>query len=196
MTRPSRSAAVSAVRTLLEYIGETPDRPGLAATPERVIRAWEKDWGSGYAVDESSTPITEFEDGAQGYSQMITQKGLPIWSHCEHHLAPFFGIATVAYIPRTQAGFPSRILGLSKVSRIIQVYARRLQVQERLTTQIADALNRKLNPEGVGVQLQCRHSCMESRGIHQAGIVTTTTALRGSFLEDPTVRDEFLRICA
>ena len=196
-TSASRAEAVEAICTLLLYLGEDPEREGLRDTPERVIRAWEKDWGSGYAAAGALPCLTAFEDGAQGYSQMITQRGIPVWSHCEHHLAPFFGTATVAYIPEySVAGGSIRILGLSKVSRIIQVYSRRLQVQERLTTQIAEALNKALKPRGVGVMLQCRHMCMESRGIAQAGIVTTTTALRGNFLEDGSVRDEFLRACA
>lgn len=190
----AREEAVEAIRTLLLYLGENPDREGLRDTPERVIRAWEKDWGSGYSTGSGLACMTAFSDGAQGYSQMITQRGIPVWSHCEHHLAPFFGTAMVAYIPAPSTlKEPARIVGLSKISRIIQIYSRRLQVQERLTTQIADTLNKILCPEGVGVLLQCRHSCMESRGIHQAGILTTTTALRGSFLEDPAVRAEFLK---
>lgn len=184
-----REGAVKGIQDLLRYLGEDPEREGLRDTPERVLRAWERDWGAGYK-SSASDPVTTFADGGSRYTQMITQRGIPVWSHCEHHLAPFFGTASVAYIPNAS---DQRIVGLSKVSRVIQRFSARLQVQERLTTQIADALQNLLLPEGLGVLLQCRHTCMESRGILQSGIVTTTTALRGSFLEDPSVREEFLR---
>lgn len=170
---------------LLEYIGEDPRRGGLLKTPERFIRAWDH-WASGYQQDPTALMKT-FDDGAEECDEMVLLRGIPVWSHCEHHLAPFFGEAHIAYVPN------QRIIGLSKLSRIVDVFARRLQVQERLTNQIANALFDGLLPKGCGVMLECRHTCMESRGIQQSGIVTTTTALRGVFREDAAARDEFLR---
>lgn len=169
---------------LLEYIGEDPNRGGLRKTPERFVKAWQH-WTRGYGMDAKEFMRT-FEDGAEGCDEMIVLRGIPLWSHCEHHLAPFFGVAHVGYVP------DKRILGLSKISRVIDVFAHRLQVQERLTNQVADALQDGLRPRGVGVLLECRHTCMESRGIEQAGIVTSTCALRGVFRSDGSARAEFL----
>jgi GTP cyclohydrolase I len=169
---------------LLEFIGEDPKREGLLKTPERFARAW-RHWTSGYEQDPS-TVLRSFADGAERYDEMILLRNVPIWSHCEHHLAPFFGVAHIGYVP------DKRIIGLSKISRIVDVFAHRLQVQERLTNQIADALQDGLVPKGVGVLIECRHTCMESRGIHQAGITTSTCALRGVFRTETATRNEFL----
>lgn len=172
------------VRELLVMVGEDPERGGLQETPARVVKAW-KHWTKGY--NESPADILKvFEDGAENVDQMVVVKDIPIYSHCEHHLAPIFGTATIAYIPN------GKIVGLSKLSRLADCFARRLQVQERLTNQIADSLQEHLNPIGVGVYIKARHMCMESRGICQQGHHTITTALRGAIKTDPASRAEFL----
>lgn len=163
-----------------------PLREGLKDTPERMAKAWAF-WTGGYNVDIEKL-LKTFEDGAERYDEMVMVKDIPIYSKCEHHLADIFGTATIAYIPN------GRVVGLSKLSRVADAFARRLQVQERLTTQIADALDQHLNPFGVGVIVKARHMCMESRGICQQGHHTITSALRGNIKTDPTVRAEFLRL--
>lgn len=165
----------------------TPDhkRGGLAETPRRVSEAW-KFWTSGYYADPAAV-LKVFDDGAEDYDALVFQGNIPCYSMCEHHLAPFFGVAHIGYIPN------KRIVGLSKLARVTDIFARRLQVQERLTTQIANALYDNLDPLAVGVVLRCRHLCMESRGIQRAGTVTYTSALRGQFKEEPEARAEFLR---
>jgi GTP cyclohydrolase I len=170
---------------LTEVIG-TPMREGLQETPTRVVKAW-KHWTSGYHVDISAL-LKVFEDGADGYDQMVIVKDIPIYSKCEHHLADIFGTCTIAYIPK------GKIVGLSKLSRLADAFSRRLQVQERLTCQIADALNDNLSPQGVGVIIKARHMCMESRGICQQGHHTITSALRGCILDDPLARQEFMSL--
>lgn len=171
---------------LAEVIEQDPRREGLLETPARVVKAW-KHWCSGYNVDIAKL-LKTFEDGAENYDEMVLVKDIPIYSKCEHHLADIFGTATIAYIPN------GRVVGLSKLSRVADAFARRLQVQERLTTQIADALNEHLQPTAVGVIVKARHMCMESRGICQQGHHTVTSALRGVFKTDPTARAEFLRL--
>lgn len=173
-----------AIRTILGFVGET-EREGLKETPHRVAKAW-KHWCSGYEVDIAAL-LKVFEDGADNYDQMVIVKDIPIYSKCEHHLADIFGTATIAYIPN------GKIVGLSKLSRLADAFARRLQVQERLTSQIADALVEHLQPLGVGVVIKARHMCMESRGICQQGHHTVTTALRGVIKEQPATRAEFMQ---
>jgi GTP cyclohydrolase I len=163
-----------------------PIRPGTEETPARFIKAFlEKT--SGYAVDIPAL-LKVFEDGAENYDQMVLVKDIPIYSMCEHHLETIFGTATIAYIPN------GKIVGLSKLSRVADAYARRLQVQERLTAQIADALNDNLEPKGVGVIIKARHMCMESRGVCQQGHHTVTSALRGVFKEEGVTRNEFMML--
>lgn len=169
---------------LIGMIGDDPMREGLMDTPERVAKAWSS-WCSGYDVDISKL-FKVFEDGGERYDQMVLVKDIPIYSKCEHHLADIFGTATIAYIPN------GKVVGLSKLSRVADAFARRLQVQERLTDQIADAINTHLSPLGVGVMVRARHMCMESRGIHQQGHHTITTALRGAIRDEPQTRSEFL----
>lgn len=171
---------------LLQYIGEDPNRGGLLETPKRVARAW-KDWCSGYGMDPSSV-LKVFEDGGEKYNQMITRKDIPVYSHCEHHLAPIVGRCTVSYIPK------GKIVGLSKIDRLVNIFTRRLQVQERLTQQIADAMDEHLGPIGVGVWISARHMCVESRGVRHASSDTITTALKGALLHDPAARQEFLAL--
>lgn len=177
------TSAEDFVTRLLQYVGEDPQREGLKETPQRVLKAW-KDWTSGYGMDPK-TILKCFEDGSENYDEMVVVKDLPFYSHCEHHLAPFFGTATIAYIPN------KRIVGLSKLGRLLELFARRLQVQERLTVQIATALQQVLEPRGVAVMIKARHLCMESRGLNRQGHHTVTSALRGVFLEDK-VRAEFM----
>ena len=175
------------VRALLGQLGEDADRAGLLETPDRVARAWEH-WSSGYAQDPARL-LKVFADGAEAVDEMVLVRGIPVYSHCEHHMAPFFGEATIAYIPN------GSLVGLSKLSRLVDCFARRLQVQERLTVQIADALQEHLNPLGVGVLVRCRHLCMESRGIARQGEETVTSALRGALRDKPEARAEFLMLC-
>lgn len=172
------------VTRLLQYVGDDPTREGLRETPKRVLKAW-KFWTSGYTQDPKDV-LKVFADGGESYDQMLTVRDIPIYSHCEHHLAPFFGTATISYIPN------GKIVGLSKLARLAEVYARRLQVQERLTEQIAEALWSTLNPKGVGVSVRCRHMCMESRGVQKIGTYTSTTSLRGLIKDDDKARAEFL----
>lgn len=161
-------------------------REGLQDTPNRVGKAW-MEWTAGYHVDIAAL-LKVFEDGAENYDQMVIVKDIPIYSKCEHHLADIFGTATIAYIPN------GKIVGLSKLSRLADAFARRLQVQERLTAQIADAIDTHLQPFGVGVVIKARHMCMESRGICQQGHHTITSALHGLLRNDPDARAEFLRL--
>lgn len=172
---------------LLQLVGENADREGLLETPARVVKAW-RHWCSGYGKDPAKL-LKVFEDGGETYDQMVLVKDIPIYSHCEHHLAAIIGTASIAYIPN------GKIVGLSKLSRLADMFARRLQVQERLTDQIADALFKNLEPKGVGVLIKARHLCMESRGICQQGHHTVTTALRGVIKDEPETRAEFLRLC-
>ena len=174
------------VKEMLRRIGEDPEREGLRETPARVVRAW-KEWFKGYTMQPEDV-VKVFADGAEGCDQLVIEKKIPIFSHCEHHIAPIFGVAHVGYIPR------DKIIGLSKINRLVDMYARRLQVQERLTNQIADALDNLMKPKGVGVILECRHFCVESRGIRHAGCSTVTSALRGCVLKEQECRAEFMRL--
>ena len=173
-------------RRLLRSLGDDPDRPGLRDTPRRLERAWQH-WMSGYKQDPAEL-LTLFEDGAEEYNELIVVRGIPVYSHCEHHLAPFFGTATIGYVP------DQRIVGLSKLTRVVDVFAKRLQVQERLTRQIADAMMNHLQPIAVGVIIRCRHLCMESRGIRAIGEETTTSAMLGGLLTNSALRNEFLAL--
>lgn len=161
-------------------------REGLQETPARVAKAYQT-WFGGYRQDPADV-LKVFEDGAEGTDEMVIVKDIPIWSHCEHHMAPFFGTATIAYIP------DGKIVGLSKLTRLAEVFARRLQVQERLTTQIADSLMEHLNPKGVAVYINCRHTCVESRGVKSQGQSTITSKLTGVFKAEPHTRAEFMSI--
>lgn len=176
----------SIIKHLLDALGQDPEREGLQETPARVAKAWEF-WTGGYKQHPSDV-LKVFADGGEGYDQMVSVVNIPIYSHCEHHMAPFFGTATIAYIP------DGRIVGLSKLPRLVDIFARRLQVQERLTKEIADALMDSTTPKGVGVLLKCRHMCMESRGVRLQGTHTVTTALRGAMLNEPATRAEFLAL--
>lgn len=177
---------VNFVKLLENVPKDQPLRQGLEETPARMAKAWAH-FTSGYNVDVAKL-LKTFEDGAENYDEMVMVKDIPIYSRCEHHLESIFGTATIAYIPN------GRVVGLSKLSRVADAFARRLQVQERLTTNIADALHEHLKPTAVGVIIKARHLCMESRGVCQQGHHTVTSALRGVFKTDPTARAEFLRL--
>lgn len=174
------------IRSLLVQLGEDPSREGLAETSARSWKAWQF-LTSGYQVKPADV-LKSFEDGAQGVDEMIAQLNSPFWSMCEHHLLPFWGFVHIGYVP---AG---KVVGLSKISRLIEVFARRLTMQERLTNQIADAFIEALEPLGVGVVVQARHSCIEARGVQKTGSVTTTSAMRGVFRSKPEARAEFLAL--
>ena len=172
---------------LLVAIGDDPMREGLRDTPKRVLKAWKEDWCSGYGAD----PISElktFSDGAEGSDQIVLVKDIEFYSNCEHHMAPFFGVAHIAYIP------VGAVVGLSKLARVLDIFAKRLQVQERLTNQIADTLMEGLNPLGVGVIIEAKHMCMCSRGVQKQSSTTTTSALRGAIRDEPETRAEFLKL--
>ncbi len=174
------------IRRILQCVGEDPAREGLEETPSRVAEAW-RSWTAGYGQHPKDI-LKTFKDGSDSYDEMVVVKDIPFYSHCEHHMAPFFGTATIGYIP------DGKIVGLSKLSRLLDIYARRLQVQERLTSQVAKALQENLNPLGCGVVIKARHLCMESRGICQQGHHTITSALTGALKTDASARSEFLSL--
>lgn len=176
----------TSVRTMLSLLGEQPEREGLLKTPERVEKAM-RYLTSGYAMTAEEV-IGDALFEAESHDNMVVVHDIEFYSMCEHHMLPFFGKAHVAYIPDGQ------IVGLSKIARVVDVFARRLQVQERLTDQIAAALDRTLRPKGVGVVCQASHFCMQMRGVEKQGSMTTTSALRGVFRDDPRTREEFLRL--
>ncbi|MES2258561.1 MAG: GTP cyclohydrolase I FolE [Pseudomonadota bacterium] len=167
-------------------LGEDPSRSGLLETPHRVQKAW-RDWTCGYGQDPAQI-LKAFDDGAEQYNELIVVRNIPVYSHCEHHLAPFFGKATIGYVPN------GKIVGLSKLTRLVDCFARRLQVQERLTTQVAEALMEHLQPKAVGVVVSCRHMCMESRGIRSVGEETVTSSMLGELQPNLALRTEFLAL--
>lgn len=182
--RPSRSEIEDAVRTLIAATGDDPRREGLADTPARVAKAY-GEWFAGYAVDPARLLDTVFTE-ADGYDEAVLLRSIPVVSTCEHHLAPILGVAHVAYLPE------GRVVGISKLSRLVDAYARRLQLQERLTSQIAGALDEALKPRGVGVVIEASHGCMSTRGVNQHGISMVTKCWRGAFKTDPQLRQELL----
>lgn len=184
--KPTPEEARAAVRTLLEYTGDDPDREGLVDTPDRVVRAY-SDWFSGYDQDPYKHLERTFEE-VEGYDEMIVLRNIDFESHCEHHMAPIVGRAHVGYIPR------GRVVGISKLARVVDAYARRLQVQEKLTAQIAECIQGVLNPLGVGVVISASHECMTTRGVHKPNISMVTSHMLGSFREDPRSRAEFMSV--
>jgi GTP cyclohydrolase I len=176
----------AAVRELLSAIGENPDRDGLRATPARVARAYEEIFAGLYVEPDEVLETTFDED----HDELVLVKDIPLYSTCEHHLVPWHGSAAVGYIP----GDDGRITGLSKLARVVDLYARRPQVQERLTSQVADAVMRRLEPRGVIVVVQAEHLCMAMRGVRKPGSLTMTSAVRGIFKEDPRTRAEALSL--
>lgn len=184
--RPSREQAEAAVRTLLGWIGEKPEREGLADTPARVVKAFEEHF-AGYAVEPAEILSRTFEE-VDGYDEMVVLRDIGFESHCEHHMAPIIGRAHVAYLPTR------RVVGISKLARLVEAYAKRLQIQERMTAQIADAIQQVLQPRGVGVVIEATHHCMTTRGIHKPGSLMVTSRLLGEFRTSPDTRREFFAI--
>ena len=179
-----RDEAEAAVRTLLRWAGEDPAREGLRDTPRRVADAY-RDWFAGYASDPAEYLARTFEEVA-GYDELIVLRDIAFESHCEHHMAPIIGRAWVGYLP------DSKVVGISKLARVVEGYARRFQVQEKLTAQIAHCINDVLRPRGVGVVIDATHECMTTRGIHKRGVSMVTSQMLGAFREDARTRSEFL----
>jgi GTP cyclohydrolase I len=182
--RPTRQEAEAAVRTLIRWAGDDPDREGLDATPARVARAYEE-WFNGYGEDPAELLQRTFEE-AGGYDEIVLLRDIRFESHCEHHMAPIIGRAHIGYLPR------NRVVGISKLARLIEVYAKRLQIQERMTAEIANTLDRVLSPHGVAVVLEGTHTCMTTRGVHKSQATMVTSRMLGVFRERPETRQEFL----
>ncbi len=183
--RVSQQQAERAVRVLLQWAGEKPAREGLRDTPTRVVRAY-RDWFSGYLVDPADYLRRTFEE-VEGYDEMIVLRGIEFESHCEHHMAPIIGRAHVGYLPT------NKVVGISKLARVVDGYARRFQVQEKLTAQIAQCIDSVLRPRGVAVVIDAVHQCMTTRGVHKRGVAMVTSKMLGAFREDARTRAEFLR---
>ncbi|MDH5821837.1 GTP cyclohydrolase I FolE [Luteimonas sp. RD2P54] len=181
----SREQAEDAVRTLLRWAGDDPGREGLLDTPARVAKAY-REWFSGYALDPDDYLARTFKE-VEGYDEMIVLRDIEYESHCEHHMAPIIGRVHVGYLP------DGKVVGISKLARVVEAYARRLQVQEKMTAQIAGCIQRALQPLGVGVVVEGAHECMTTRGVHKRGVSMITSTMLGSFREDARTRAEFLR---
>jgi GTP cyclohydrolase I len=184
--RPSREEAEKAVRTLLQWAGDNPEREGLVDTPARVAKAFE-DWFSGYDQDPEAYLTRTFEEVA-GYDDMVILKDIRFESHCEHHLAPIIGRAHVGYLPT------HRVVGISKLARVVEAFARRLQVQEKMNAQIAHCIQTVLEPRGVAVVIEAAHQCMTTRGVHKTGVTMVTSSMLGDFRTNSDTRREFLNI--
>jgi GTP cyclohydrolase I len=184
--RPSREQAEQAVETLLRWAGDDPEREGLRDTPKRVAKAYE-DWFRGYAIDPVKFLKRTFEE-VEGYDELIVLRDITFESHCEHHMAPIIGIAHVGYLP------DNKVVGISKLARVVETFARRLQVQEKMTAQIAQWIESVLKPRGVGVVIDAVHQCMTTRGIHKSGVSMVTSQMLGSFRKDARTRAEFLQM--
>ena len=184
--RPSREAAEEAVRTLIAWAGDDPKREGLIDTPGRVLDAYDE-WFSGYR-DDPITYLSRTFDDVQGYDDIVMLRDIDVESHCEHHIAPFLGKACVAYMPT------DKVVGISKLARVVEIYARRLQSQETMTAQIAQAIDETLAPHGVAVLIDAKHQCMTTRGVHHADVSTLTTMFTGVFKTDRELRERFLRL--
>ena len=186
--RPSRDETEAAVRVLIEWAGDDPNREGLRATPGRVVRSFEE-FFQGYETDPVELLQRTFEE-TEGYDEMVVLKDIRFESHCEHHMAPIIGKAHVAYLPNR------RVVGISKLARLVEVYSRRLQIQEKMTVQIANTLSEVLQPKGVGVVIEAAHQCMTTRGVHKPGVAMVTSHMLGAFRDDPSTRREFLAFIA
>jgi GTP cyclohydrolase IA len=183
-SRPSREEAEAAIRVLLRWAGDDPSREGLRDTPSRVARAYEE-WFAGYAVDPEEFLRRTFEE-TDGYDEMVVLRDVGFESMCEHHMAPIIGKVHVAYLPH------KRVVGISKLARVVEAYAKRLQIQEKMTAQIANTIDAVLRPKGVAVVVEATHQCMTTRGVHKSGVNLVTSRMLGAFREDPKTRREFL----
>ena len=184
MSKPTREEAQKAVRTLIEWAGDYPDREGLVETPKRVVKAYEE-FFAGYDDDPEEILRKTFEE-VEGYDEMVLVKNIRLESHCEHHIVPILGKAHIAYIPN------NRVVGISKLARIVDAFGKRLQTQETMTAQIANTIEKVLEPKGVAVVVDAAHQCMTTRGIHKPESSTVTSCMRGIFKENPRTRNEFL----
>ncbi len=184
MNKPTREQAEEAVRTLIRWAGENPEREGLTDTPKRVVKSYEE-FFSGYGTDPEEILQRTFSE-TEGYDEMVVLRDIRIESHCEHHMLPIIGRAHVAYIPMT------RVVGISKLARVVDIYAKRMQIQEKLTAQIATTINNILQPKGVAVVIEATHQCMSTRGVHKFGAIMQTSHMLGAFREDKRTRQEFM----
>jgi GTP cyclohydrolase I len=182
--RPSRAEAEEAVRTLIRWAGDDPTREGLRGTPDRVVRSY-NEFFAGYEEDPVAMLERTFEE-IEGYDEMVVLRDIRMESHCEHHMVPIIGKAHVAYLPG------KRVVGISKLARVVEVYAKRLQIQEKLTAQVANTLQEVLQPRGVAVVMEAGHQCMTTRGVHKHGVTMVTSRMLGAFRDDPRTRHEFL----
>lgn len=187
VTRPSREEAEDAVRTLLRWAGDNPNREGLIETPKRVVKAYEE-WFRGYQEDPKKILGKRFED-VQGYDDMVMLTHIDVESHCEHHVAPIIGTACVAYLP------DRAVVGISKIAKVVEAYSKRLQTQETMTAQIADAIEEAMNPRGVAIFVDAKHQCMTTRGVHHPNVSTITTTFTGEFKANPELRQRFMSLC-
>ena len=188
MNRPTKEKAMKAVQTLIKWAGDDPAREGLIETPKRVVEAYEE-FFEGYKEDPKEILSKTFEE-VEGYDEMVLLKNMRLESHCEHHIVPIIGKAHVAYIP------DRRVVGISKIARLVDVFAKRLQTQETMTAQIADALEEALKPKGIAVVIDAKHQCMTTRGVHKTETTTVTSQVRGLFKSDKKTRSEFLQLIA
>jgi len=184
--KPSRDEALEAVKTLLRWAGDDPNREGLLATPDRVVRSYDEFFG-GYDVDPDEVLQRTFEE-VEGYDEIVLLRDISFVSHCEHHMAPIIGKAHVAYMP------DNRVVGISKLARIVEAYARRLQIQEKMTAQIANSINDVLKPKGVAVVIEAAHQCMTTRGVNKTGVTMVTSRMLGLFRSNASTRREFLAL--
>jgi len=188
VARPSRDDALAAVRTLIGYAGDDPDREGLLDTPDRVVRSYDE-FFAGYFADPAAFLERTFGE-TDGYDEMVVLRGIDFVSHCEHHMVPIIGTAHVGYLP------DRRVVGISKIARVIEIFARRLQIQEKMTAQIANTIADVLRPRGVGVVIEASHQCMSTRGVNKRGVSMVTSRMLGAFRDDPATRQEFMALIA
>ncbi len=182
--KPTRAEAEEAVRTLIRWAGDDPTREGLVGTPDRVVRSYEE-FFAGYTIEPAEILSRTFEE-TDGYDEMVILRDIRVESYCEHHMVPIIGKAHVAYLPR------HRVVGISKLARLVDAYAKRLQIQEKMTAQIANTIDEILQPQGVAVVIEAQHQCMTTRGVHKTGVTMVTSRMLGAFRTDPSTRREFL----
>lgn len=186
ISRPSKEEAMDAVRTLIAWAGDNPDREGLKDTPKRVVNAY-KEWFRGYDLDPVDVLSRVFED-VSGYDDMVILREIDVESHCEHHIAPFLGKAYVAYLPT------DKVVGISKLVKVVEIFSKRLQTQETMTAQIAEAIDTALKPRGTAIMIDAVHQCMSTRGVHHPDVSTITTQFTGEFKTNPRLQDRFLKL--
>ena len=186
MTRPDREEALRAVQTLIRWAGDDPDREGLLGTPDRVLRSY-NEFYAGYCEDPAEVLSRTFEE-IDGYDELVLLQDIRVESHCEHHMVPFIGVAHIGYLPSR------RVVGISKLARVVDIYARRLQIQEKLTAQIAHTIQDILQPHGVAVVIEAAHQCMTTRGVYKPGVTMVTSSLTGAFRDDESLKREFFTL--